>query len=176
MTEGYTKKEVIKLFREYVGDTMYSKKLIGEQKIKDIVEVLVVYTQPLFWELAQKKRIAVQKNATPDARYIAFLKTRRGPRKRSAITHIAEVKYTESNVPRRITYKGFPKLIEHIRKSGVSLEGTHKHYGLGQIIELSREIPHKRGEGTKGQLNFRTKMSELLRVESVGKIRILTLR
>jgi len=173
LTEGYSNKEVIKLFREYVGDTMYSRKLIREQKIKDIVEVLVVYTTPLFWELAQRKGIAVQRNATPDARYIAFLRTHRGPGRPSAITHIAEVKYTESNVPQRISYKGFPKLIKRCRERGHALEGTHKHYVLGQIIELSKEIPHKKGEGSKGQVNFRTKMSELLRVKSVGEIRTL---
>lgn len=173
LTEEYPKKETVKLFKKYIGDTMYAKKVIGEQKIKDIVEVLVIYTNPAFWELANKKGIAVQRNSAPDARYIAFLRTHRGNRKRSAITHIAEVKYTESHVPRKISYNGFPDVIEHTKERGDDLEGTHKHYILGEIIELSREIPHWKGESSKGQVNFSTKMSELLRVESVGKIKTL---
>lgn len=174
LTEESSKKETVKLFKKYIGDTMYAKKVIKEQKIKDIVEVLVVYTTPAYWELAEKKRIAVQKNATPDAKYIAFLRTHRGKKIRSAITHIAEVKYTEKYVPRRVTYEGFPYLIERAKKKGHDLDKTHKHYYLGEIVKLSREIPHLKGEGPKAQVNFRTKMSELLRVESVGKI--ITLR
>jgi hypothetical protein len=64
-------------------------------------------------------------------------------------------------------------LIEHTKKRGDDLEGTHKHYILGKMIELSREIPHLKGEGTKSQVNFSTKMSELLRVKSVGEIKTL---
>ncbi|KYK34790.1 MAG: hypothetical protein AYK22_04770 [Thermoplasmatales archaeon SG8-52-3] len=173
LTEECPNRETVKLFKKYIGDAMYAKKVIKEQKIKDIVEVLVVYTEPAYWELAKKKGIAVQGNSTPDARYIAFLRTHRGKKKRSAITHIAEVKYTESHVPRRITYEGFPNLVERAEKRGQDLEGTHKHYYLGEIVKLSREIPHLKGEGSKAQVNFRTKMSELLRVESVGKIKTL---
>lgn len=76
-------------------------------------------------------------------------------------------------MPRKISYKGFPDLIEHTKKRGHDLEGTHKHYILGEIIELSIEIPHLKGEGSKAQVNFRTKMSELLRAKSVGEIRTL---
>lgn len=166
-------KETVKLFKEYLGDAMYAKKIMEEQKIKDIVEVLVIYTNPAFWKLAEKKHIAVQKNGTTDARYIAFLKTHRGNGKRSAITHIAEVKHTESYVPRKVTYKGFPDLIKHAQARETDLEGTHKHYVLGDIIPLAKEIPHLRGEGTKAQVNFSTKLSELLRVNSVGEIRTL---
>lgn len=75
LTEELPKKETVKLFKEYIGDTMYAKKVIEEQKIKDIVEVLVIYTNPAFWELTNKKGIAVQRNSTPDAKYIAFLRT-----------------------------------------------------------------------------------------------------
>jgi len=173
LTRESPKKETVKLFKKYIGDTMYAKKVIDEQKIKDIVEVLVVYTEPAFWELAQKKGIVVQKDASPDAKYIAFLRTHRGKNIRSAITHIAEVKYTESHVPRRITYEGFPNLVERAKKKGHDLDGTHKHYYLGEIVKLSREIPHLKGEGSKAQVNFSTNMSELLRVESIGKIKTL---
>lgn len=172
-TDECLQKETIKLFKEYIGDTMYAKKIINEQKFKDIVEVLVIYTNPAFWELAKEKRIAVQRNSAPDARYVAFLRTHRGGSTRSAITHIAEVKHTESHVPRKIIFKNFPKLIEHTEKRGRSLEDTHKHYVLGELVKLGREISHVKGEGTKAQVNFRTKMSELLRAKSVGEIQTL---
>lgn len=173
LTEKENKKETVRLFIKYLGDTMHAKKIISEQKIKDIVEVLVIYTNPDFWKLAQKKNIAVQYNSTPDARYIAFLRTHRGEGKRSAITHIAEVKHTESHIPLKVTFKGFPSLVEHAKQRGKSLEDTRKHYILGKIIPLSKEIPHLIGEGTKAQVNFSTKLSELLRVNSVGEIKTL---
>lgn len=171
LTDKYNKKETVKLFQEYIGDTMYAKKVINEQKIKDIAEVLVIYTNPCFWELSKKKLLAVQRNSTPDARYIAFLRTRCDELPRSAITHIAEVNYTESYIPRKVTYKGFPELIEHTKQSNYDLEGTHKHYVLKGIVELAQKIEHKRGEGTRGQINFSTTMSELLRAKSVGDLK-----
>ena len=54
------------------------------------------------------------------------------------------------------------------QKRGHSLDDTHKHYVLGEIIPLAKEIPHLKGEGTKAQVYFQTKLSELLRVNSVG--------
>jgi len=36
-----------------------------------------------------------------------------------------------------------------IHAEGHDLEETHKHYVLGKIIELSREVPHLKGEETK---------------------------
>ena len=124
-------------------------------------------------DLAKEKGIVVQKNSAPDAKYVAFLRTHRGNKQRSAITHIAEVEHTESHVPRKVSYAGFPELIEHSQKRGHSLDGTHKHYVLGEIIPLAKEIPHLKGEGSKSQVYFQTKLSELIRVDSVGKIRTL---
>ncbi len=173
LTQECGTKETVKLFKDYIGDTMYAKRIIKEQKIKDVVEVLVVYTNPAFWELAMGKGIVVQKNSAPDAKYVVFLRTHRGNRKRSAITHIAEVEYTESHVPRRVSYEGFPELTKDSQKKGHSLDGTHKHYVLGEIIPLAKEIPHLRGEGSKSQVYFQTKLSELMRVSSVGQIRTL---
>lgn len=173
ITNECAHKETIKLFKEYIGDTMYAKKIIEEQKIKDIVEVLVIYTNPAFWELAEKKQIAVQKDSAPDARYLAFLRTHRGDGKRSAITHIAEVKHTESHVPLNKICKNFPDIIDHIRKRGKKLERPCKQYILQPLIKLCREIPHIKGEGTKAQVNFQTKMSELLSAKSIGTIRTL---
>ena len=136
---------------------------------KSTVDVLVTHTNPDFWCLTLKKNIAVKGNKTRDARYIAFLLTHRGKRETAAITHIAKVKETK-HVQRKHTYEGFPKLIEYERKRGRDLEGTHKHYVLGKLTELPREIPKKRGE-QKGQDYFFTTMSELLRAKSVGEIK-----
>jgi len=163
-TEKDPKRETVKLFRKYIGDTMNAKKEIAEQKIKEIAEVLVIFTDPNHWELAKDRKTAVQRNGTPDARYIAFLRIDRGPGKRSAITHIAKVTHTEKYVPSEETYRGYPSLLKG------SKGGTHKQYILEEIVPLAREIPHLRGEGTKGQVNFKTTMSELLRVNSVGQI------
>ena len=173
ITDEYTKNETVKLFRNYIGDAMYAKKVINEQKIKDIVEVLVVYTNPAFWKLTEAEQIAVQRNSAPDAKYIAFLRTHREDGKSSAITHIAEVEYTESHRPIGVTYKNYPELIKHAKSRGNNLKGTHKHYVLGKIVKLSTEIAHVRGEGSRSQVYFLTKMSELLRAKSIGDIRTL---
>jgi hypothetical protein len=172
LTEQDPKRETVRLFKSYVGDGMYAKKEMSEQKNKDIVEVLVVYTNPLYWKLAETKKIAVQGNGAPDAMYIAFLRTHRGGKMPSAITHITKVEYTETYVPRKETYKDFPEIVEDAKRRGYDLEGTHKQYVLQEIVSLAREIPHLRGEGTKGQVNFKTTMSELLRVNSVGEIKV----
>lgn len=171
ITNKYNKRETIRLFQEYIGDTMYAKKVIKEQKVKDIADVLVIYTKPYFWELTKKKHIAVQSNSSPDARYIAFLRTRCDELERSAITHVAEVKYTESYVPRKVTFKGYPELIQHVKERRYDLEGTHKQYVLGDLIELSHKIESKRGQGSRGQIKFSTTMSELLKAKTIGDIK-----
>ncbi len=170
LDEKYSKKETVRLFHNYIQDAMYNKKEIKEQKIKDIVELLVVYTNPIFWELANKKNIVVQNNMAPDAKYIAFLRTHRDNKKRSAITHIAEVKYTEKNVPVKNSFKGFPELIKDATKKKYIYE-LHKEYHLDNIIELAKEIPSIKGPA-RGQVYFQTKMSELIRVNNISEIKI----
>lgn len=145
---------------------------MSSEKIKDVEDVMVAHTNPDFWDFTCKTGIKVQRNNAKDVRYIAFLLTHRGKGKTSAITHIAEVKHTKPNVQRKESHKGFPKLIEYERKRGRDLEGTHKHYVLGELRELPREIPKKKGE-QKGQVIFYTTMSELHRAKSVGEIRTL---
>jgi len=68
LTDIVREKEIIKLFHDYVSDSMYNKKIISEQKIKNVVEVLVMFTNPAFWEMTKIKNIAVQKNSAPDAK------------------------------------------------------------------------------------------------------------
>jgi len=175
LTDMVREKEIIKLFHDYISDSMYNKKIIGEQKIKNVVEVLVMFTNPTFWEMTKVKNIAVQKNSAPDAKYVAFLRTHLPDRKRSAITHIAEVEYTEINVPREKMLEGLPQnikneLVKHMKDRGVDLDAGHKNYVLKKdsIVALAREIEHV---GNAGMVNFRTTMSELLRAKSTKEMK-----
>lgn len=172
ITDEYPERETVKLFRNFIGDTMCAKKVINEQKIKDIVEVLVVYTNPAFWKLTETKQIAVQGPWAPDTKYIAFLRTNIDGSGRSAITHIAEVIHTESGIPVRDTFRNYPDLIKHAKKGKYYLK-KHKHYVLDKIVKLASEIPRAKGEGRRGRYYFTTKMSELLRAKSTGGIKTL---
>ena len=170
------KKELVNLFNSYIGDSMHNKKIIHEQKLKKVVDVLVVFTNPAFWEMTCKKNIAVQGNSAPDAHYIAFLRIGLPERKRSAITHIAEVEYTEINVPLKTMFVGLPietkrALVQHLKSREIDLARTHKHYVLkkGSLVPLAREIIH---DSNKGMLYFRTTMKELLRVKTTRGIKV----
>lgn len=174
LTKPCENKEIIKLFNEYIGDSMNNKKYIGDQKIKNIKEVLVVFTNPAFWELTKKKNIAVQRNAAPDARYVAFLRTGRtdnnGRHIKSAITHVARVQSIESYVPIKEAFSGFSKLLKRAHERGWdSKRDTHKHYNLEGIVTLAHEIPHL---GNKGMVNFSTTLGELLKAKSTKDIRL----
>lgn len=177
LAQQYQKGEIYKQFSIYIGDKMFSKRIIKEQKIKDIVEVLVIHTNEENWKLIQKKKIAVQKNGTPDAQYIAFYRTHRkdenGKRLPQAITYIAEVISTETNVPRSETVKGVPELENWYKQKNAELSGTHKHYNLGELIKLEREIPFIKGGKSIGQVKFKTKMSELLRAKTISDLKRL---
>ncbi|NVM55784.1 MAG: hypothetical protein HWN66_18940, partial [Candidatus Helarchaeota archaeon] len=59
-------------FLEYVGDKMSDKKVISEQKLKDIHEVLIASTDPEHWEATLKTNTGFQNNNCPDAQYYAF--------------------------------------------------------------------------------------------------------
>ncbi|MDO8558352.1 MAG: PD-(D/E)XK nuclease family protein [bacterium] len=178
LASRFKQKELAKLFAEYMGDSMYNKKYIREQKIKSMADVLVIFTNQHFWEMTKQKYIAVQKNGTLDAHYVAFLRTHRDGNKRSAITHIAEVEYTETNIPRKNMLIGLPlkvkkEHLEHMKKRGIDSSGTHKHYVLkkGSLVQLAHEIPHF---GNKGMLNFKTSLGELLRAHTTRDIRVLS--
>jgi len=174
LVNKYGKGELYKQFDTYMGDKMYSKKTIKEQKIKDIIEVLVIHTNEENWQLINKKKIAVQANSTPDAQYIAFYRTHRKDKKGNklpqAIDHIADVVSTQINVPRSETVKGIPALEKWYQQKNVDFDGTHKYYNLGKIVKLSREIPFLKGGKTIGQVKFKTKMSELLRAKTISDL------
>lgn len=146
-----------KLFLDYVGDMMSDKKVIKDQVIGKVHDVLVASTDPDWWEFTLKDRITCQKNTTPDARYVAFYRTKPV----SAITHIAEVEWTEKNVPARHTYRKFPKLLEKGKKRGF-IDKPHKVYHLKELVELP--FPIRKRPRTPGIMEKTFKsMSELLK-------------
>jgi len=177
LDEQYGKGKIFTQFNSYMGDRMYSKKVIKEQRLKDIIEVLIIHTNEENWKLIQLKNLAVQRNGTPDAQYLAFYRTHRKDKKGKkipqAITHIADVISTETNVPRSETVKGVPDLKRWYDQKNRELSGTHKHYNLGKLIKLEREIPFIKGRKSIGQTKFKTKMSELLCAKTVSDLKRL---
>lgn len=175
LTSNVRNRDFIKLFEDYIGDSMYNKKIIAEQKIKDVVDVLVVLTNRAFWEMTRYKKIVVQRNAAPNAHYIAFHRTGIPTKPHSAITHIAEVESTEINVPIKNMLKGLPlkvkkDLLEFMRKRNVDIEGGHKEYKIkaGTLVPLAHSIVSK---GAGPQVNYRTTIGVLLKAKTTKDIR-----
>ncbi len=175
LTKLAQNKETIKLFSNYIGDSMFSKKIMAEQKIKNVVDVLVVLTKPAFMELHILKNMAVQDNSAPDAHYLAFQQTSRPNKQRSAITHIAEVEYTENNIPRKEMLKGLPKkvqksLLAFMKAHNADLNGVHKQYIFkpGSFKKLAREIL---SVGFGPMKRYKTTMGDLLGAETTEYLR-----
>ncbi len=160
--KGGRTKFVNDLFLGYLGDMMSDKKSICEQKIKDIRDVLIVSTDPDWWELARKRNIACQSKITRDAHYIAFYRT-----DEHAITHIAEVDYTTIEMPRE-TYKDFPNIVKKGVKRGW-IDKQQKVYHLKEIIELPRRIVKARGEGAVRLKWFKT-LTQLLKARKLSDL------
>jgi hypothetical protein len=128
------------LFLDYVGDMMSDRKVMKDQVVGKVPEVLVVATAPDWWELAQKKRIAIQANGTPDARYVAFYRLKPV----SAITHIAEVEATEKNVRAREILHGFPRILAKAKQRGW-IDKPQKVYRLKELVPLPVTISRRGG-------------------------------
>ncbi len=153
-----------KLFLSYVGDMMSDKKVIKDQVIRKVPEVLIISTDPDWWDLTVREGIACQKNNTPDARYIAFYRTEPV----SAITHVAEVEWTEKNVPNDRTYRKYPRLQKKLRDRR-SLGQPHKVYHLKELVELPMHIRKRPGKPPIREKAFKT-MSELLSARYVDDL------
>ena len=117
---------------------------------------MIVATDPDWWELALRERVVCQKNNTPDARYVAFYRTE--PVR--AITHVADVEWTERNALPRDTYRQFPKILKKAKERGW-IDTPHKVYHLKELVELPIQVKRRGGVPIREKA-FKT-MSELLK-------------
>lgn len=125
------------MFLEYLGDTMKDEKVIGEQRIGDIEEIVVVSTTPEWWEINRTRLFYTQsmRYKPREAQYVAFYRT--DPIR--AITQIAKVVRTKLNVPAEKTYKDTPMAKEAKRW------GLEKKFIIRKPVKLPRPImPGKR--------------------------------
>jgi len=158
-----TVKLIIKLFLKYLGDTMGDRKIIAEQKLKDLKQVLIQATDPDWWEFVKKRRLACQHGRAPEALFVAFYRT-----DKHAVTHIAEVESTEIEEPRK-TYRGFPNILRKARQRGW-IDTPHKIYHLKEIIELPRWI-EKQPEDAPVRNMWLKPMSRLLKARTLGELK-----
>lgn len=121
-----------RMFLNYIGDKMKDVKIIEDQQIKDVEEIIIVSTTPEFWEINKSRLFCTQamKKGASNAQYVAFYRT--SPV--SAVTHIAKVIKTESNVPVAEIYENTS--IADETKSW----GFDKVFRLQKIMELPKEI------------------------------------
>jgi hypothetical protein len=147
---------VNRLFLQYVGDMMSDKKTMKDQLIGKVSEVMVVATDLDWWDLAIRRHIAVQANGTPDAHYVAFYRVK----PEAAITHIAEVESTETNVLSRDLFRDVPALRKRAKQRGW-FDRPQKVYRLKEIVPLAFPI-RRRGRAAVRVKMFKT-MSQLLK-------------
>lgn len=146
------------LFLEYVGDMMTDKKVIKDQRIGAVKDVMIIATDPDWWELVQKERIACEHNNSPDAHYVAFYRTK----PEAAITHIAEVEWTEKNVLPKDTYRNYPKIWKKGKERGW-IDRPHKVYHLKELVKMPVAIGRRHGRTAAIRVKTFKTLPELLK-------------
>lgn len=91
-----SKRYLTDMFLDYLGDSMADRKIVGKQKVEDVEQVLIQSTDPDWWEFVRKKKQSTQHSTAPETQFIAFYRT-----DKHAITHIAQVKFSEIEEPER---------------------------------------------------------------------------
>lgn len=159
-------KFINELFMRYLGDKMADKKIIKEQRIKDVEEVLIKSTNPDWLEHVQKTKLVCLANNTPDAQYVAIYRTSPS----SAITHIAKVVYTENNVLARLTCKDYPDIIQKGTEKGW-IDNLHKVYHLEELIELP--IPIRKEKGSRGVVRDKwfKNLTDILKAKTLSDLK-----
>lgn len=94
----------------------------------DKKEVLIISTDPDWWEYVERKKRAIHRGNTSDASYVAFYRT--APV--SAITHIGEVEGTKK-VSAREELKDFPKVLKKIMERYGSVDRPSKVFYLKNL-------------------------------------------
>ena len=151
------------LFLKYLGDTMGDRKIIADQKLRDLKQVLVQATDPDWWDFVKKRRLACQHGKAPEALFVAFYRT-----DKHAVTHIAEVESTEIEEPRK-TYRGFPNILRKARQRGW-IDTPHKIYHLKEIVELPRWIEKEPRDAPIRNMWLKP-MSRLLKARTLGELK-----
>jgi hypothetical protein len=125
---------------------MSDKRYIADQKIREVKGVLIQASKEPWWEYNNKELIAYDDNSTPDVQYVAFYRT--APV--SAITHFAQVIYTEKNaLPREFLATNKDMLAKVAEEN--SLDKPKKLYYLKRIIELPHKIEKDKNHGIKSK-------------------------
>lgn len=143
---------------------MSDKRIIEDQKVKEVGDVLIASTSKEFWDCNKAKTIAFQGNSSKDVQYVAFYRT--SPI--SAITHIGKVKYTEKNVPAKETVSGFPDLAK-IAKRRKWYDSRHKVYHLESIEELPNPI--KKGKSGPVRVKWVKPLIKLMTARTISDLK-----
>ncbi len=139
------------------------------------VPVLAIYSKPEMWNAILKTKIAVQAVGASDAEYIAFIRTelrdKNGRRLGGILSHIAKVKNSENDVPSEKYIEKAPELRELFKT--MCWPNFLKFYYLDEIKELSKPVPHRKGDSARSRVNFHTTLEEIQNANVLRDIKTL---